>query len=293
MPSLAHRVLSYIRKQELLKPGDRVAAAVSGGADSVAMLRLLLELREEIGIVLSVVHFDHKLRGKESDRDEQFVAELARRQQLEFHGASADVARHAADKRLSLETAARELRYGYFWQLLHQGRPNRVATAHTCDDQAETVLMRVVRGAGTRGLAGIYPKLSFHSLAEPLIEDAAIVRPMLATGRQEVESYLKAIGQHWREDSSNLDLCHSRNRVRHEILPRLAQDLNPSLSTVLAESAEIARVEQDYWDQEVSRLLPAVWEDGKEASGPEFCSIYRWPCSAGLFAQLPSRSGCG
>src|SRR5580700_8902619 len=161
--SLPQSVAAYIRKHVLLKPGDRVGAAVSGGADSVALLRLLLELRRQLGIVLSVVHLNHKLRGAESDVDQAFVSDLAQRHQLELHCESADAAAYAAEKHLSLETAAREVRYAFFRRLLQQDCVNLIATAHTVDDQAETVLLKLVRGAGTRGLAGIYPRLSVAS----------------------------------------------------------------------------------------------------------------------------------
>ena len=163
MQTLAQRVTRYIRRHKLLNPGDRVGVAVSGGADSVALLRLLLELRTELGVVLSVVHFNHKLRGTQADDDEQFVADLASQNKLEFRSESRDVRAYAAAKHLSVETAAREMRYQFFRRLLLERRANRVATAHTVDDQAETVLLRVVRGAGTRGLAGIYPQLSVVS----------------------------------------------------------------------------------------------------------------------------------
>ena len=159
MQTLAQKVFSHIRQQDLLKPGDRVGAAVSGGADSVALLRLFLELRKELGVVLSVVHFNHKLRGAEADRDENFVAELARQHKLEFHCGCGDVAAFAAEQHIGLEAGARRLRYAYFRSLLSKGGVNRIATAHTLDDQAETVLLRLARGAGTRGLAGIYPRL--------------------------------------------------------------------------------------------------------------------------------------
>src|SRR5579872_6254661 len=154
--SLAQRVAGFARKHKLLGPGERVGAAVSGGGDSTALLRLMLELRDELGVVLSVVHFNHRLRDAESDADEAFVAHLAEIHRLELHADSGDVKLHAAHKRLSLETAAREMRYAYFRRLLREGRINRVATGHTLDDQAETVLLRITRGAGTRGLAGIY-----------------------------------------------------------------------------------------------------------------------------------------
>src|SRR5438034_461502 len=152
--TLAQRVTRYIRRYKLLNPGDRVGVAVSGGADSVALLRLIMELRTELGVVLSVVHFNHKLRGLEADADEQFVAELASQNKLEFHRESGDVTAYSAAKHLSLETAAREMRYGFFNQLLAEGRGNRVATAHTLDDQAETVLLRVVSGAHSAILRG-------------------------------------------------------------------------------------------------------------------------------------------
>ncbi len=260
MRTLSQRVTAYIRKHKLLKAGDRVAAAVSGGADSVAMLRLLLELRQELGMVLSVIHFNHQLRGAESDADEHFVAELAQRHELQFHCASGDVVRHATEQRLSLETAARNLRYDYFHRLLREGCVNRIATAHTLDDQAETVLMRIARGAGTRGLAGIYPKLSeSRQFSVSAQQDLAIVRPLLGVRRRELESYLSAVNQDWREDSSNRDLRHARNRVRHGILPRMERGLNPAVREALADTAEIARAEEAYWQAEVSRLLPKIW----------------------------------
>ena len=237
--TLPQTVLEYIRKHELLKAGDRVGVAVSGGADSVAMLRLLLELRKEIGVVLSVVHFNHKLRGAESDEDEQFVAQLALRHKLEAYCESGDVAAYAKEKHLSLETAAREMRYHYFRRLLLQGRLNRIATGHTLDDQAETVLLKIIRGAGGRGLAGVYPRLSVPS-SQFSDSSASIIRPLLGTRRRDLEPYLLGLGQSWREDRSNRDLRHMRNRVRHGILPRLERYLNPAVREAFAETAEIA-----------------------------------------------------
>jgi len=274
--SLAERVLSHIRRQELLKAGDRVGVAVSGGIDSVALLRLLLELRGELGIVLSVVHFNHKLRGAESDADERFVADLARVNDLQLLNDSDDVAQHAAQEHVSVETAARELRYGFFRHVLGEdaaaddqglkpssagtgggaagsralSRQDKIVTGHTLDDQAETVLMRLIRGAGLRGLGGIYPRI--------VVEDddgevcGEIVRPLLTIRRRELERYLQDIGQPWREDSSNADESFTRNRVRKLVVPLLEREFNPSVAGSLAELAEIARGEEDYWENEVS-----------------------------------------
>ena len=165
MHELAKGLLKTIRKQELLRAGDRVAAAVSGGADSVALLFLLEELRAELGIVLSVAHVNHKLRGAESDEDERFVAKLAARLGLEFAAGNAPI-EHGASKsaRLTsnLEAAARNLRYDFFRGLAQKGRVSQIATAHTLDDQAETVLLRIFRGTGIRGLAGIHPRISLE-----------------------------------------------------------------------------------------------------------------------------------
>ena len=251
---LAHKVLGYVRQLQLLKAGDRVGVAVSGGADSVALLRLLLELRPELGIVLSIVHFNHKLRGAESDEDESFVCQLAREHKLEFHLASADVKEEAAAEGLSLEAAARELRYGFFQQLVEpdtQGRSQvaKIATGHTLDDQAETVLMRILRGSGMRGLAGIYPTVDLEEDGEVVGE---VVRPLLEVRHRELEAYLREIGQTWREDSSNLDPRFTRNRVRRTLLPLLEGEFNPAITQGLSELADIARVEEDYWQNEIS-----------------------------------------
>lgn len=254
MEKVVQGVLDYIRRQGLLRAGDRVGVAVSGGADSVALVRLMLELRPELGIVLSVVHFNHKLRGVEAEADERFVAQLAQRYKLELHASGGDVAAHARSQHLSTEAAARQLRYRYFRRLFEDQKLNRIATGHTLDDQAETVLLRIVRGAGTRGLAGIYPQLQVKG------SQFSVVRPLLQTRRRLLETYLAKIGQDWREDSSNRDLRHARNRVRHGILPRLERSLNPSVRETLAETADIARSEEEYWQNEVDRVLSKVWQ---------------------------------
>ena len=272
MHKLAHSVVRYIRKHDLLRPGDRVGIAVSGGADSVALVRLLVELRPELGLVLSVVHLNHKLRGAESDQDEQFVRELAASHDLDIVCESRDAKAYAAEKKLSLETAARRLRYEFFERLLQTRELDKIATAHTIDDQAETVVLKLARGTGTRGLAGIYPKLavSHQPSAVSLTKsqtNSAIVRPFLATSRKEVEAYLTEIGQIWREDSSNRDLRHTRNRVRHGIIPRLEEHVNPAVRETLAETAEIARAEEEYWMEKVARLLPELWREAENQSG--------------------------
>jgi tRNA(Ile)-lysidine synthase len=240
---LAERLLGTIRKRDLIRAGDRVAVAVSGGADSVALLLLLLELRGELGIVLSVAHVNHKLRGEESDEDERFVAELARRHDLELMVRAAPVLRERA---AGIEAAARALRYGFFCELARAGRVAKIATAHTLDDQAETVLLRMFRGTGIRGLAGIHPRLILEDEGRASGE---VVRPLLEVRRAELQEFLRARGQEWREDSSNRDPSFLRNRVRLAVLPVLKESFGELAAENLADLAEIARAEEEHWER--------------------------------------------
>ncbi len=182
-----------------------------------------------------------------------------------MHAGSGDVSGHARGQHLSTEAAARELRYQFFRELFAANTLNRIATGHTLDDQAETVLLRIVRGAGTRGLAGIYPNLSYPKVINSQLSvhgsQFSVIRPLLGTRRKLLEAYLGELGQDWREDSSNRDLRHARNRVRHGILPRLERTLNPAVRETLAETADVARAEEDYWQTEVARALPGVWQE--------------------------------
>ncbi len=240
-------VLRYIREHDLLRAGNRVAVAVSGGADSIALLRVLLELRTELGIVLALAHFNHGLRGEQSQADEAFVAELAKQHHVEYFVGRADVRDHALTRKLSIEAAARELRYHWLAQLAAQQRFDAIATAHTLDDQAETVLLKFLRGAGTRGLAGIYPLLER--------ENARIIRPLLSVSRADVETFLQSLGQPWREDETNLDRRFTRNRVRHDLLPLLKREFNPNIRALLSDAAELSRAEEAYWQVLVEREL--------------------------------------
>ncbi len=243
-----------------MKAGDRVGVAVSGGPDSVALLRVLLELREEIGIVVAaVVHFNHKLRGKDSEADERFVRALAETFELEFLRAEADTAAAAEAQGKGIESAARELRYESFGYLLRSANLDAIATGHTLDDQAETVLMRLIRGAGTRGLAAVLPVVR--------VQKKLVVRPLLGVRRREVIAYLRALGQDFREDATNRDPGFLRNRIRHELLPLLERDYNPQVAESLAQTAEIARAEQQHWEREISEAMREVARCKAEKDG--------------------------
>jgi tRNA(Ile)-lysidine synthase len=252
------KVLRYILERNLMRAGDRVAVAVSGGADSVALLRVLLELRTELGIVVVVAHFNHLLRGEASDADQAFTAAIAREHQLEFFTIRGDVQEVAQRRKKGVEETARELRYKWLNEVADSRKIDAIATGHTLDDLAETVLMKFLRGSGTRGLAGIYPQLEpgpqQYQPYSPgsCFSTAYIVRPLLGVSRSSVEDYLTALGQAWREDESNLDHRFQRNRVRHQLLPLLEREYNPNIRQVLGEVAEIARAEEDYWNKVAS-----------------------------------------
>jgi tRNA(Ile)-lysidine synthase len=239
----------------------RIAVASSGGADSVALLRALLEKRGALGLVVSVVHMNHGIRGAESDGDEGFVAELAAAFQLPFEVRRVDTPGNAHRHKEGLEESARKLRYAWFWELLAAGAADAVLTAHTLGDQSETVLHRLIRGAWTEGLGGIHP-----ILRPPPGQSGVILRPFLATSREEIEGWLRSIGQTWRDDASNADMAFTRNRIRHQLLPVLAE-YNPQIRQQLAQLATLARDEEAFWQVELARVLPSLLLSGKAVRG--------------------------
>ena len=245
-PSLSHRVLAALRKCGKLRPGDTLGVGVSGGADSVALLRLLLEVREGLAVRLIVVHFNHRIRGAESDSDEEFVRRLAGAYALEFASGGEDVPLAAVRNGWNLEDAARRLRYEFFERQVQDGRVARVAVAHTADDQAETLLAHIFRGTGLTGLGGIYPEMG------------SVMRPLLEVRRRELQEYLAGIGQDWREDSSNQDTSRLRARIRHRLLPMLEQEFQPAVVAQLSRLSLLARREEEFWTQLVSSAFSSV-----------------------------------
>src|SRR5579872_714489 len=233
--TLQMRVLATVERHSMIRAGERIGVAVSGGADSVALLRLLAELRTQLGIQLLVLHFHHQLRGAEADEDESFVAQLARELGIDFVADRADVAGEARRNGWNLEDAGRRLRYQFFNSVISLRALNRVAVAHTANDQAETVLAHLLRGTGLSGLAGIYPVAG------------SIIRPLLEIGREELREYLLTLKQPWREDATNLDTSRTRARIRHKLLPLLQQEFEPATVTHLARMAGLAREDEMFW----------------------------------------------
>ncbi len=246
--SIEIRFLNALRKSRLLSPGDRLGVAVSGGADSVALLRLLRTLRDDLGIMLNVVHFNHSLRGDESEADARFVSELAAALDCEFIVATEDVAAEAVRARLNIEDMARRLRYAFFQRVVEESRATSIAVAHTSDDQAETVLSHMIRGTGPTGLAGIYPQVG------------SVVRPLLEMRRQDLRQYLKEIGQTWREDSTNQDTHRLRARIRAQLLPQLESDFSPQVVPHLCELGRLSREDVVFWSALVEERMKSCVE---------------------------------
>ncbi len=246
--ALEQRVLDFIRESRMAAAGDRIGIAVSGGADSVALLRLLESLRHELGVTLVVIHFDHMLRGEESDRDAAFVEELARASGLEFVSAREDVRAAAAHNDWNLEEAARRLRYAFFDRVLSDRKATRIAVAHTADDQAETVLGHIIRGTGPTGLASIYPIVESPS-------GGAIVRPLLQIRRAELRDYLQERGQDGgKMPRMRIRLGFARESERN-CCPLLECDFSPGIVQHLGDLARFAREEESFWSALVEDRL--------------------------------------
>lgn len=231
----------------MLTPGDTVVVGVSGGADSLGLLYILTEL-SEYGLRLIVSHLNHGIRPIEAKRDADFVERIAKGMGLIFELKEVDTIGFKRTSKLSLEEAGRVLRYGFFKEVLDKYKAQRIATAHTLDDQAETVLMRLIKGSGPLGLSGIPP-----------VSEGYIIRPLIETRRSEIECYLRSKGINWVEDSTNRAMVFLRNRIRHDLIPRLER-YNPRIKETLARAASIFRVEEDFIRSEAERAFKYVFD---------------------------------
>jgi len=223
----------------MLIPGDSVVVGVSGGSDSLGLLHILTELKD-YRLKLIVAHLNHGIRGAESRRDAEYVSKLADKLGLPFELRETNVIEFKKSTNLSLEEAARELRYGFLREVLNKYNATKIATGHTLDDQAETVLMRFIRGSGLLGLSGI-----------PAVNDN-VIRPLIEVRKSEIEEYLRSKGIAWMEDSSNKMKVFLRNRIRNELVPQLVR-YNPRIKETLARTGYIVGVQEDYIRKEAKK----------------------------------------
>jgi tRNA(Ile)-lysidine synthase len=236
----------------MLVSGDRVLVGVSGGPDSLALLHLLYSLEKELNSSLYLAHLNHMFRGKEAEEDARYVKKLARTFNLPLRSKSFDVPAFSKKEKLSEEVAARQIRYEFLSKTALQYKANKIALGHTEDDQIETILMRLIRGAGQEGLKGIPPVRILN--LRPRIE---IVRPLIETSRSEIESYLTKHNLKARLDSSNLKPIYLRNKIRLELLP-LLRKYNPKIKEVLLSTAEILKEEEEYLQRETEKVLNRI-----------------------------------
>jgi tRNA(Ile)-lysidine synthase len=243
---LSSKVIRTLERYRMVVPGDSVLVALSGGADSVALTGVLFELRHRLGLSLFLAHLNHGLR-VEADDDEAFCRSLSERLSLPFASEKVDVAASARRSRRSIEDEGRRIRYRFLESQAERFGANRIAVGHTLDDQAETFLLRLLRGSGGRGLSAIHP-----------VKDGRIIRPLIEARRASIEAYLQEQGLPFREDSSNADPRFSRNRIRHEELPRLSAAYNPRLAESLARTASLLREEEAWMEAETEAAFAAI-----------------------------------
>ena len=271
---LARSVFEALVRLGGLRDDLKLGVAVSGGADSVALLRLLLELRDAAKsknpFEIAVLHFNHQLRGRASDTDEKFVRNLAREFNLTFYLGTANVRVAAKRAKRNLEDAGRRERYAFFANEITQGRVACVATAHTMDDQAETVLAHILRGTGLAGLGGI------HAIS------GGVLRPLLGVRRADLRRYLKSQKQHWREDATNRDVSRTRARIRTKLIPLLERQFQEQVVEHLAQLAEHAREDEAFIDAAARECVQKILStDGptrvrvEDLTGPEVSAALR------------------
>jgi len=275
MTNLQSKVRETIRRYEMFSSGDRVLVAVSGGPDSVALLHLLSGLKGELGLSLEMAHLQHGIRGAESRQDALFVAGLAQRLALPFHLREVDLPRTRAERgKGNIEAMGRDERYRFFAALAEERGIQKVATAHTRDDQVETLLMWLLRGSGKRGLGGMPPVRRLIPTKEPALGGAILVRPLIEVSREEVVNFLAAEGLESRTDKTNLDPVPLRNWIRLRLLPQVRAKFDPAVDERLIHLADILREEDQTLDRMARQDLELVLRE-KNLMRDSFLQLHR------------------
>lgn len=241
------KVKKTIKKYRMLESGDRVIVGVSGGPDSMALLYALNQIKEKYNLVLKVAHLNHGFRGEEAQREAQFVEEMAQKLELPFEVKAFDVPAYKKKSSLSSQEAARVIRYQFLEDVRKKFNAKKIALGHNANDQAETLMMWLLRGTGVKGLSGIPP-----------VREGGIIRPLIETTREEIEVYLKEREIPFVIDSSNQKTDYLRNRLRHELLPLLEEHYNPQLVKSLVQTASILRREDEYLENIAKDLLKEI-----------------------------------
>lgn len=257
---MVEKVKNIIKRYGLIKKNDRIVVGVSGGPDSLALLCVLNSLKKEFNLRLHIAHLDHLLR-RESGKDREFVEKLANRLKIPVTAAQIDI--KALSRKGSLEEISRNARFGFFFKVAKDIKARKIALGHNLDDQAETVLMRILRGAGLSGLSGILPKRN--------IAGFTIIRPLLEVRRREIKAFLNRKKIKPRQDASNQEDIYLRNRIRNKLIPFLEKEYNPNIREVLSNMAEGARDDYDYLSRSASLV---AWRLGKKINLVKFRKLH-------------------
>lgn len=241
-----------IKKYEMIHRGDRIIVAVSGGPDSVCLLHILFKLKERYDLTLFVAHVNHQLRGLQAEEDMRFVRDMAEDLGLPFYVKVEDVAKVASDLHMTLEQAGRYVRYSFFRELKKQLNADKIAVAHNMDDQAETVLLHLLRGSGMHGLTGMSPV------------SGDIIRPLIESKRQDIEAYIKENGLKYRIDHTNYEANYTRNRIRLELIPYLKEHFNKKITDAIAQTADILREEDNYIQKKVQEAYEKICSETRD-----------------------------
>lgn len=231
------RVIETIRDNSMFSPGDKVIVAVSGGADSMSLLNILYDVRDQLGISLAVAHVNHCLRGNEADEDEEYVKQFCIKKGIEVYIKRVDVNRLAEEKGISCESAGREARYSFFSEVKERINAQKIALAHNANDQAETMLMHIIRGSGMEGLTGIKP-----------VRDVVYVRPIINVKREEIERYCRENNLEFRTDKTNFENIYARNKIRLELIPYIKNNFNEDIISSLNRLGDTIQKDNEYLD---------------------------------------------
>jgi tRNA(Ile)-lysidine synthase len=244
------RVKSTIKRHNMLKPRDRILVGLSGGPDSVVLLYVLNMIKAEYGLDIHIAHLDHKFRGEESKTDRLFCEALAEKLDLEIISEEIDVPEIAGMKKISPEEAARQERYGFFKRIAEAKHLDKIAVGHNKDDQAETVLMRILRGAGMSGMGGMIPVKEMYGFI--------VIRPLIEVSRKDIEGFIRESGLEFRHDSSNDETVYTRNKVRRDLMPYLEKNFNANIKEVLVNMAENLREENSFLEKVAKRKFKSM-----------------------------------
>ena len=236
------RFLKFIKEKNIVKSGDKILVGLSGGPDSVCMLNLLCSIRDEEKIEVAAAHINHMLRGEEADKDEEYSKKLCESLGVRFFSKRIDINKYALETGKSSELAGREARYDFFDEIINKINFNKIATAHNANDQAETILMRIMRGTGLEGLGGI-----------PVEREGKYIRPILFMKREEVEQYCKENNLNPHIDATNLERIYSRNKVRLDILPYMKNNFNPNIVETINRMALLLQDDNEFIEGEVNK----------------------------------------